>query len=88
VKGTTISPTWVNEARQVNVDHRKHGGADQGLGDIAQKLGIAAAARACCRLQRLPYSNSSGNDNIGDPAVVANKTWHYAKSQPSFAGAT
>ncbi len=75
----TISPTLVNEARAgVNVITRNNGGADKGLGDIAQKLGIAAAGAGLLSLQGFTYSNSIGNANIGTQQLFANTTWHYA----------
>jgi hypothetical protein len=75
----TISPTLVNEARAgVNIITRNNGGADKGLGDIGQKLGIGAAGVGLLSLQGFTYLNSIGNANIGTQQLFANTTWHYA----------
>lgn len=75
----TISPTLVNEARAgVNIITRNNGGADKGLGDIGQKLGIAAAGVGLLSLQGFTFLNSFGNANIGTQQLFANTTWHYA----------
>jgi hypothetical protein len=81
----TISPTLVNEARAgVNNVTRNNGGADKGLGDIAQKLGIAAAGAGLLSLQgpnsgnTFTYVNPIGSQNIGTQQLFANTTWHYA----------
>src|SRR6266851_5249989 len=75
----TIGPTLVNEARAgVNNVTRNNGGADKGLGDIAQKLGIAAAGSGLLSLQGFTYVSNMGNANIGTQQLFANTTWHYA----------
>jgi hypothetical protein len=75
----TFNATLVNEARAgVNNVTRNNGGADKGLGDIAQKLGIAGAGAGLLSLQGFTYANGIGNANIGTQQLFANTTWHYA----------
>ena len=75
----TISPTLVNEARAgVNNITRNNGGEDKGLGNIAQKLGIAGVPAGLLSLQGWNYISNIGNANIGTQQLFANTTWHYA----------
>ena len=75
----TLSPTLVNEFRAgVNNITRNNGGADKGLGDVGQKLGIAAAGVGLLSLQGFTYATNFGNANIGTQQLFANTTWHYA----------
>ncbi|MDQ2944411.1 MAG: TonB-dependent receptor [Acidobacteriota bacterium] len=75
----TISPTLVNEFRAgVNNITRNNGGADKGLGDVGQKLGIASAGVGLLSLQGFTYATNFGNANIGTQQLFANTTWHYA----------
>ena len=75
----TISPTLVNEARVgVNNVTRNNGGEDKGLGDIAQKLGIAGVPTGLLSLQGWNYISNFGSANIGTQQLFANTTWHYA----------
>jgi hypothetical protein len=75
----TFSPTLVNEARVgVNDIMNQNGGADKGLGDIAQKIGIANAGSGLLALQGFTYMNTIGNANVGTQQLFANSTFHYA----------
>jgi hypothetical protein len=75
----TISPTLVNEARAgVNDIMNQNGGADKGLGDIAQKIGIANAGAGLLSLQGFTFANNIGNANVGTQQLFANSTFHYA----------
>ena len=75
----TFGPTLVNEARAgVNNVTRNNGGADKGLGDVAQKLGIAAAGSGLLSLQGFNFISNFGSANIGTQQLFANTTWHYA----------
>lgn len=75
----TINPSLVNEARAgVNFIVIQNGGADKGLGDIATKVGIAAAGKGLLSLQGFAYASSIGNANIGAQQIFANTTYHYA----------
>jgi hypothetical protein len=75
----TISPTLVNEFRAgMNNITRNNGGADKGLGNVAQKLGIAAAGNGLLSIQGFTYVSNFGNANIGTQQLFANTTWHYA----------
>jgi hypothetical protein len=75
----TFSQTLVNEARAgMNNVTRNNGGADKGLGKIAQDLGIAGVPNGLLSLQGFTYINNVGNANIGTQQLFANTTWHYA----------
>ena len=82
----TFSPTLVNEFRAgMNNITRNNGGADKGLGNVAQKLGIAAAGAGLLSLGStaggntgFTYVSAIGNANIGTQQLFANTTWHYA----------
>ena len=75
----TFSPTLVNEFRAgMNNVTRNNGGADKGLGNVAQTLGIAAAGSGLLSLQGFTYVSNFGNANIGTQQLFANTTWHYA----------
>jgi hypothetical protein len=75
----TFNPTLVNEARVgVNDIMNQNGGADKGLGDIAQKVGITNAGAGLLSLQGFTYANSIGNANVGTQQLFANSTFHYA----------
>jgi hypothetical protein len=75
----TFSPSVVNEARVgVNNIMLNNGGADKGLGDIAQKLGIQSAGSGLLSLQGFTYAGGIGSSNIGTQQLFANTTYHYA----------
>jgi hypothetical protein len=75
----TINPHIVNEARfGVNYVMLDNGGADKGLGDIAQKVGIQNAGSGLLALQGFTYAATLGNANIGVQQLFANTTFHYA----------
>src|SRR5579883_364563 len=75
----TISPTLVNEARVgVNNIMLNNGGADKGLGNIAQTVGIQNAGAGLLALQGFAYANTLGSANIGTQQLFADTTFHYA----------
>jgi len=78
----TFSPTLVNELRVgVNNVMLDNGGADKGLGNIAQTVGIQNAGTGLLALQGDPgfaYISAIGNANIGVQQLFANTTFHYA----------
>jgi hypothetical protein len=75
----TFSPTLVNEARVgVNDVMNQNGGADKGLGDLAQKIGITNVGAGLLSLQGFTYANSIGSANVGTQQLFANSTFHYA----------
>lgn len=75
----TISPTVVNEARVgVNNIMLNNGGEDNGIGDVAQQLGIKNAGAGLLSLQGFAWSNNLGSANIGTQQLFANTTYHYA----------
>ncbi|HVW85383.1 MAG TPA: carboxypeptidase regulatory-like domain-containing protein, partial [Bryobacteraceae bacterium] len=75
----TISPTIVNELRVgVNNTLLDNGGADKGLGNIAQNAGILNAGPGLLSLQGFAYASNLGNANIGVQQLFANTTFHYA----------
>jgi hypothetical protein len=75
----TISPHIVNEARVgVNNVMLDNGGADKGLGNIAQSVGIQNAGPGLLSLQGFNYVPAIGNANIGTQQLFANTTFHYA----------
>ena len=74
----TFSPTLVNEARVgVNDVMNQNGGSDKGLGDIAQKIGIASVGAGLLSLQGFTYASSIGSANVGTQQLFANSTFHY-----------
>ena len=82
----TFSPNVVNEVRLgVNNVMLDNGGADKGLGNIAQQVGIANAGDGLLALGSavnggpgFAYAAGLGNANIGAQQVFANTTFHYA----------
>ena len=75
----TFSPRLVNEARfGVNNIMLNNGGADKGLGDIAQKLGISNAGSGLLSLQGFTFVSGIGSANIGTQQLFANTTYHWA----------
>jgi hypothetical protein len=75
----TFTPALVNELRVgVNNVMLDNGGADKGLGDIAQKVGINNAGPGLLALTGFAYSTGLGNANIGVQQLFANTTFHYA----------
>jgi hypothetical protein len=75
----TINPTLVNEARVgVNNLMLNNGGEDKGLGDLAQKLGMANSGPGLLSLQGFAYTSGLGNANIGTQQLFATTTYHYA----------
>ena len=82
----TISPTLVNEFRVgVNYVLLDNGGADKGLGNIAQAVGIQNAGTGLLALgsgtnggTAFAYANGIGSANIGVQQLFANTTFHYA----------
>jgi Carboxypeptidase regulatory-like domain len=82
----TISPRIVNELRvAANNVMLDNGGADKGLGNIAQQVGIANAGAGLLQLGggvngggAFNYVASLGNANIGVQQLFANTTFHYA----------
>jgi hypothetical protein len=82
----TISPTVVNEFRVgVNYILLDSGGADKGLGNIAQAVGIQNAGIGLLALGTntnggtpWAYAAGIGSANIGVQSLFANTTFHYA----------
>ena len=75
----TISPTLVNEARVgVNDIMNQNGGSDKGLGDIAQKIGIANAGAGLLSLQGFTYASNIGSANVGTQQLFANSSFQYS----------
>lgn len=83
----TFSPTIVNEFRfGVNNVMLDNGGADKGLGNIAQAVGIQNAGTGLLALGaavNVPggafnWATAIGNANIGVQQLFANTTFHYA----------
>ncbi len=75
----TINPHMVNEARVgVNNVMLDNGGADKGLGNIAQSAGIQNAGPGLLSLQGFNWIAGLGNANIGVQQLFANTTFHYA----------
>ncbi len=75
----TISARMVNEFRfGVNNVMLDNGGADKGLGNIAQSVGIQNAGPGLLSLQGFAYASGLGNANIGVQQLFANTTFHYA----------
>ncbi len=75
----SFSPNLVNEARiGVNNVMLVSGGADKGLGNIAQQAGINNAGPGLLSLQGFAYMANIGNANIGIQSLFANTTFHYA----------
>ncbi len=75
----TFSPTLVNEFRVgVNNVMLDNGGADKGLGNIAQAAGIQNAGTGLLNLYGFNYASGLGSSNIGVQQLFANTTFHYA----------
>jgi hypothetical protein len=75
----TVRPNIVNEARfGVNNIMLDNGGADKGLGNIAQTVGIQAAGAGLLALQGFSYAATLGNANIGVQQLFANTTFQYS----------
>lgn len=82
----TFSPTIVNEFRVgVNNVMLDNGGADKGLGNIAQQAGIQNAGTGLLALGQglgnggaFAYISGLGSANIGVQQLFANTTFHYA----------
>lgn len=82
----TINPTLVNEARfGVNYILIFNGGADKGLGNIAQDVGIAAAGNGLLALGAavnggpgFNFVAGLGSANVGTQQLFANTTYHTA----------
>ena len=80
----TFSPSLVNEARAgINYIAPNTGGADRGLGNIAQTLGIAGSPQGLLALGsgiggNFTYVSAIGTANDGTQNLFANTTWHYA----------
>lgn len=82
----TFSPRLVNEFRVgVNNVLQVNGGADKGLGDIAQKVGIQNAGSGLLALgagvnggSAFNWASSLGSANIGAQQNFANTAFHYA----------
>ena len=82
----TFSPRVVNELRVgVNNVMLDNGGADKGLGDIAQQAGIQNAGPGLLALGQgvnggtaFNWATGIGNANIGVQQLFANTTFHYA----------
>jgi hypothetical protein len=72
----TLRPTLVNEVRLgANNVMLNTGGADKGLGNIAQTAGIAAAGAGLLSLQGFAYAAALGNANIGTQQLFAASTF-------------
>lgn len=75
----TFSPSIVNELRVgVNNVVLNNGGADEGLGNLAQQVGINNAGTGLLLLEGFTYLSSVGSMNIGTQQLFANTTFHYA----------
>jgi hypothetical protein len=79
----TVNPNMVNEARfGVNRILLHNGGADKGLGNVAEKLGIARGNDLGPGLLSIQFRNGLASDigsaNIGTQQLFANTTFHYA----------
>lgn len=78
-----LGPTIVNEARfGINYIRFDNGGADQGLGNVAEQLGIAGANDRGPGLPNFRFTNglasNIGSTNVGLQALFANSTFHFA----------
>ena len=82
----TISPRMVNEFRfGVNNVMLDNGGADEGLGNLAQSVGINNAGTGLLELggalgnsgTAFSYIGALGSSNIGVSQLFANTTWQY-----------
>lgn len=73
----TISPSTVNELRLgVNYILLNNGGADKGLGNLAQQLGIQGVPTGLMELAfNNGYANTIGNANVGTQQLFANTTY-------------
>ena len=75
----TISPKMVNEARVgVNNVMLNSGGADKGLGNIAQNAGIATAGAGLLTCRASPMSAAWAARTSARRSLFANTTFHYA----------
>jgi hypothetical protein len=82
----TFSPRIVNEVRVgVNNVDQANGGLDEGLGNLAQQVGIQNAGSGLLALGAavgngggFAYIRSLGTNNIGAQQLFDNTTWHYA----------
>jgi hypothetical protein len=76
----SFSPTLVNEFRfGINNVMLFNGGADKGLGNIAQTLGIQGVPFGLPSIQfNGGLANNIGSANIGTQQLFANTTFHYA----------
>lgn len=78
-----VTPMIVNEARYgVNYIRFDNGGADQGLGNVAERLGIVGANDRGPGLPNFRFANglasNIGSTNVGLQALFANSTFHFA----------
>ncbi len=81
----TISPRMVNEFRfGVNNVDQINGGQDEGLGNLAQSVGIQNAGTGLLALggangngTGFTYVGALGSTNIGVQTLFANTTWQY-----------
>lgn len=75
----TFGPSVVNEARAgVNNNLQNNGGADNGIGNVGQQLGIQGAGVGLLSLQGFTYASNIGNANIGTQQLFATTSYHYA----------
>jgi hypothetical protein len=82
----TINPRIVNELRVgVNNVDQVNGGQDEGLGDLAQSVGIQNAGPGLLSIGSVVGSgggfnwvNGFGSSNIGTQQAFYNTTWHFA----------
>ncbi len=75
----TISPRMVNELRVgVNFVVLNNGGQDEGVGNLAQQVGINNAGTGLLALEGFNYIGTMGSANIGTQQDFANTTFHYA----------
>ncbi len=87
----TFGPTVVNEARfgvnRITIDN---GGVDNGLGNVAQDLGIVGANDRGPGLPAIQFTNglasTIGAQNIGSQALFANTTFHLADNMTKIQG--
>jgi len=76
----TLTPKTVNELRiGVNNIMLNNGGQDKGLGNLAQKLGIAGVPTGLMGLNFTGgLASNVGSANVGTQQLFANTTYHYA----------
>ncbi len=87
----TFGSSIVNEARYgVNRITIDNGGLDNGLGDVAEQLGIVGANDRGPGLPQIQFRNgratSIGATNIGSQALFANTTFHLADNMTVIQG--